>query len=49
MDAQKQDVHEYRAHLADKNPELVEKAKAAARKIAKTDGLSDEIIEEIFQ
>lgn len=49
VNAGERDVHEHRKRLAADNPELVKKAEAAARKIAKADGLSDEEIEEMFQ
>lgn len=48
VNAEEYDVHEYRKQLTASNPELVKKAEAAARKIAKADGLSDEEIEEMF-
>lgn len=48
VNTQNQDVYEYRKRLATQNPELVKRAEAAGRKIAKADGLSDEEIEKIF-
>lgn len=47
VNSQEQDVYKYREQITSDNPELVEKAKAAARKIAVAEGLSDEEIEQM--
>lgn len=43
-----QDVYKHRKQLLADNPELVEKAKAGAKKIAVAEGLSDEGIKQLF-
>jgi len=48
VNSQVQDVYEYRKRLTTADPELVRIALAAARKIAKADGLTDEEIAELF-
>lgn len=48
VNAQEQDVYEYRQQLATNKPELVKKAEAAARKVAEADGMTNEEIEEMF-
>lgn len=48
INSQEQDVYEYRKQIAIDDPELVRIALAAARKIAKADGLTDEEIVQLF-
>jgi hypothetical protein len=48
VNAQEQNIYEYRKRLTADNLDLVKKAEAAARKIAIADGMTDEEIEEMF-
>jgi len=42
------DVYEYRRRMVEINPELVDKAETAARKITEADGMTPEEIDKLF-
>lgn len=48
VNPKEQNVYKYSEQLAADNPELVKKAKMAARKIAVAEGLSDEEVKAMF-